>query len=122
MLSMAGLGPLAGPLVNQMEKNFEKAKEDPGAFLEKLDFTGMTAAIRKTADADATPVAKMKAWASALSTFDPTGWIGVAANFMHPICDDQHKTIEANKDSESDAETTTKNIGSNRGNTGNKKR
>lgn len=82
----------------------------------------MTAAIRKTADADATPVAKMKAWASALSTFDPTGWIGVAANFMHPICDDQHKTIEANKDSESDAETTTKNIGSNRGNTGNKKR
>lgn len=111
MLARAGLGPLAGPLVNQMEKNFEQAKTDPGAFLEKMDFTGLAAAIRKTA-ANSTEVEKAKAWASALSTFDPTGWIGVAANFIHPMCDDQHKTIEANKNSESDAEITTQASGS----------
>jgi len=104
MLSIAGLGPLAGPLVNQLEKKFELATKDPGAFLEKMDFTGLAAAIRKTG----TGVDKGKAWASALSTFDPTGWLGVAANFIHPICKDHHASIEANKNSESDDEISTK--------------
>lgn len=72
----------------------QMTKEDDNSFLEKLDPTGLAKLIDVQGDSSSSTADLASAWLGVFSTFDPTGWISVAANFAKPICKDAINKVE----------------------------
>lgn len=64
-------------------------ENDNSSFVEKVDPTGLAALINEISKQSDNKMDLTKKWLDLFGTFDPTGWIAVASNFIKPICEDQ---------------------------------
>lgn len=85
-------------LIDAMGTQFKtNADNDAASFGDTLvgviDFAGIGTLVEKVGDPSSSTADEAAAWLGVFSTFDPTGWVSVAANFAKPICSEQNAAM-----------------------------